>query len=113
MKKLVALLFVITISTLCLLAFSACAPAGKTNDTPTENDTLQAIYGTYVVFAEGNGTTPLSYEEWLESVKGKDGADGASVTKAEINNDGSFPRPLPDSGSAGTGSGWYPGTRRS
>ena len=87
MKKFVTLLLVVMVSALCLSVFSACQPISDDNNN-AEADTFQKIYGTYVAFAEGNGTTPLSYEEWLASIKGKDGADGASVTKAVINDDG-------------------------
>ncbi|MBO4572489.1 MAG: leucine-rich repeat protein [Clostridia bacterium] len=75
------------VSALCLYVLTACQPISNDNNN-AEADTFQTIYGTYVAFAEGNGTTPLSYEEWLASIKGKDGADGASVTKAVINDDG-------------------------
>ncbi|MBR6751181.1 MAG: leucine-rich repeat domain-containing protein [Clostridia bacterium] len=35
-----------------------------------------AIYESYVAYAQENGTTPLSYEEWLASIKGEPGKDG-------------------------------------
>ena len=56
---------------LCLALFCAC---GKTTDT---GDTSQReIYNAYVAYATAAGDDVLSYEEWLDSIRGKDGVDG-------------------------------------
>ena len=46
---------------------------GETGD----NDNLFAVvYAAYTAYADENGEEPLSYEEWLESIRGAAGANG-------------------------------------
>ncbi len=52
-----------------------------------------ALYNTYVAYAQENGTTPLSYEEWLYTIKGQKGDKGdkgepGTTPTIEINSDG-------------------------
>ena len=43
-----------------------------------QNNEIYSVYTTYVAYAEENGQTPLSYEEWLASIKGEKGETGAN-----------------------------------
>ena len=52
--------------------FSACEKTGGGN-APQQNAEIHEIYTSYVTNAEGNGETPLSYEEWLAVIKGEKG----------------------------------------
>ena len=52
----------------CAIVFNNTAQTDN-----AKNDEIYAVYTTYVAYAEENGTTPLSYEEWLSSIKGEKG----------------------------------------
>lgn len=67
-------------------AFSSIACADNSAD--NRDRRIVAIYGTYVAYAEENDITPLSYEEWLESVKGQNGKDGIDGVNGKDGNDG-------------------------
>lgn len=59
----------------------ACAVGlivGKNNNTEIDprNKQIVAVYEAYVVYARKRGGMPLSYEEWLISVKGDQGEKG-------------------------------------
>ena len=41
------------------------------------------VYNMYVASAESEGETPMSYEEWLDSIKGPKGDTGAKGEKGE------------------------------
>ena len=78
-KKISSLL----VACLCLgtMAFSACQSGGiastSSENTQQEQDTrIEAVYAQYVAYAEQNGQKPMSYEEWLNTIKGADGKDG-------------------------------------
>ena len=60
----------------CLIAGAAVglSACGEDAVTPT-NDEIYAIYNLYVANAD-DGEEVLSYEEWLESIKGEQGAQG-------------------------------------
>jgi hypothetical protein len=77
MKK--TLLKVLTlILALCsmLLVFTACNGGGSENNGGNKEDSqILAVYNLYVANAKYNGKTPLSYEEWLASIKGEKGQD--------------------------------------
>ena len=53
------------------IAFTSCNGGG--NSEPTQ---IEQVYQQYVAHAEENGQTPLSYEEWLASIKGEKGETG-------------------------------------
>ncbi|MEG9430654.1 MAG: hypothetical protein VZQ61_07025, partial [Christensenellaceae bacterium] len=74
MKKLIAILILSLVCVFCAVGFTAC----DENTAGGQNTQILGIYNTYVAYAEENGETPLSYEEWLESIKGKDGKDGTN-----------------------------------
>ena len=97
-KKITIFILVLSIA-LSLAAFIGCnneqnevTSANKTSatsyssNTATDNTDQRILlaYESYIVYAEGKGQTPLSYEEWLDSIKG---ADGVTPT-VEINTDG-------------------------
>ena len=55
------------------------ASCGNTNDSgnaATRDPKIFALYTQYAAVAENNGEQPLTYEEWLETIKGIDGTDG-------------------------------------
>lgn len=65
--------------TLCLLlsallALAACDPSNNTGN--NHDPQIDAVYQKYVAYAEALGEEPLSYEQWLESVKGPQGDPG-------------------------------------
>jgi hypothetical protein len=79
MKKRIVGLIVLSMMILgCILGFTACGqkPDGRNPD-------IVAIYDLYVAYAEENGTTPLSYEDWLLSVKGEKGDQGEQGVQGE------------------------------
>lgn len=73
MKKILTILVLSVICVCCAIGFTACE-----NSAGNSNVQILSIYNTYVAYAEENGETPLSYEEWLNSINGKDGKDGAN-----------------------------------
>ena len=82
MKK----LFLVLIAILCLscsLLFVACGGTSSNND-----DQIKQVYNTYVVHAEKNGDMPLSYEEWLASIKGEKGDQGIQGEKGQKGDQG-------------------------
>ena len=84
-KTLLTILMVVLLACTCLF-FVGC---NNTQSNDRDKDIL-AIYNLYVANAEDNGQTPLSYEEWLESIKGEKGdkgEDGKTPT-IEISEDG-------------------------
>ena len=77
MKKYFLLVAILVI----VLAFSVVLVAcndDSTDSTDNTNSEIMAIYESYVAYAQENGTTPLSYEEWLASIKGEPGKDGVN-----------------------------------
>ena len=90
MKKFLNAFLVFAICMCTAFSFIACGD----NTADNRDSRMVAIYGTYVAYAEENDITPLSYEEWLESVKGQngkdgvDGKDGLSVKSVIVNEDG-------------------------
>ena len=75
MKKSLLLVTILVI----VLAFSMVLFACNDNSTDGTDNTdaeIMAIYDTYVAYAQENGTTPLSYEEWLATIKGEKGEKG-------------------------------------
>ena len=75
MKKSILLVAILVI----VLAFSMVLIACNDNSTDGTDNTdaeIMAIYDTYVAYAQENGTTPLSYEEWLATIKGEKGEKG-------------------------------------
>ena len=74
MKRMLVSALVIT------LAFSSgCAKASVSDSSETD---ITVIYNAYVAYTEKNNGEPLSYEKWLESIKGADGKDGVDGKSA-------------------------------
>ena len=72
------------LSVVCLtcLVFGITACKQNSNSKDNRDKNILAVYDVYVAYAKENGTTPLSYEEWLESIKGKDGTNGVDGKSA-------------------------------
>ena len=76
-----------TLSCVCLaMGGVACVGSGSQQVEQTE---IEKVYAQYVIYAEAQGQEPLSYEEWLASIKGesgKDGVDGKSAYQIWLDN---------------------------
>ena len=72
MKKFLLTLLTVTLA-VCSIVFVGAACS---DNTETGNDRIYAIYKIYAAHAESNGSTPLTYEEWLATIKGENGKDG-------------------------------------
>lgn len=72
-------LLLVVLSVLCCSFFAfgltACNNDNSSNANQ-ENKDILAVYNMYVAYAEENNTTPLSYEDWLLSIKGEKGDKG-------------------------------------
>lgn len=81
-KKVIA---AVLAAVMCLALFSltACSEAADTRD----KDIL-AVYSSYVAYAEEEGVTPLSYEEWLKTIKGEKGDKGDTGAQGEKGDPG-------------------------
>ncbi|MBQ7369285.1 MAG: collagen-like protein, partial [Clostridia bacterium] len=78
------------------LGVSACGDT-EISSSAGEATAMEKVYAQYVVYAQAEGQTPLSYEEWLLTIKGEKGdkgdtgatgADGVGIKNAYINADG-------------------------
>ena len=84
-KKLITLIALLCVMVTCVFGFVACG------DNPPEDNRdsqIVAIYNTYVAYAEENDTTPLSYDEWLLTIKGEKGDAGVGIESAYVNDEG-------------------------
>ncbi len=75
---------------LCLALFCACGGT-KTNTGDTgsgDPSAQQEIYEKYVAYATAAGDDVLSYEEWLDSIRGKDGLNGKDGKDGKDGSDG-------------------------
>ena len=77
--------FLIAILSVCFVATSALAIAScdKTDGETSEPTKMGQIYAQYLVYAQAEGVTPLSYEDWLDTVKGEKGEKGDKGDKGE------------------------------
>ena len=75
MRKFLTILALSLVCVLCAIGFVACENSGNTA-ADTRNPDIVGVYNMYTAYAEENGETPMSYEEWLASIKGKNGIDG-------------------------------------
>ncbi len=71
---------------ICLNLVTSTACFGMFNTSNNKNPEVIDIYNMYVVSAEEKGETPLSYEEWLTTIKGEKG------DKGDVGEDGKTPR---------------------
>ena len=67
-------------------AFGMTACNGGSNT--AEDKKFRDVYNTYVVYAEEQGETPLSYEAWLASIKGEKGERGETGVSGKDGADG-------------------------
>ena len=74
-------LSLIILSFLCcsLFAFGLFA-CGNDDSSKTQDKDILAVYNLYVAYAEENNINPLSYEDWLLSIKGDKGDTGVDGT---------------------------------
>ena len=67
----------LTLALLCMaVAFSVLGLTACGNEGDNRNPQIVAVYNAYVANANEKGSTPLSYEEWLKSIKGEKGDKG-------------------------------------
>ena len=72
----------ITILTICFMLFASlgvigCGETGGTgNGGNATNAQIMAIYNSYLLNAQEEGVSPLSYEDWLATIKGEKGDKG-------------------------------------
>lgn len=71
-----------TAAMLCAGGFAACEVTDGKND-GAEKTQIEEVYECYVAYAEKNGVTPLSYEDWLASIKGEKGEKGDTGSQGE------------------------------
>ena len=90
MKKILMVVLSIICVTCFSLFFIGCNNEND-NDNANNNDQIVEIYNTYVAYAESNGATPLSYEDWLASIKGEKGDTGANGQDGKDGQDGITP----------------------
>ena len=89
-KKRLLMLLALACALTSGLALSSC----KDNEVGSQPTQIELVYREYVAYAEENGQTPLSYEQWLESIKGDkgedgvDGKDGVGIEKVEYDENG-------------------------
>ena len=87
-RKLVKILTAILLVVTMAFTLTACDIKGFISDLlqkeeieQTEQNTeIVAVYNLYVANAKSKGEIPLSYEEWLKSIKGEKGEDGKTPT---------------------------------
>ena len=76
-----------TAAMLCAGGFAACEVTDGKND-GAEKTQIEEVYECYVAYAEKNGETPLSYEDWLASIKGEKGDKGDTGAQGEKGDTG-------------------------
>ncbi|MDE7163668.1 MAG: hypothetical protein K2O44_06325 [Clostridia bacterium] len=76
MKKAKILLATAAVATAITCAVG-CAACGGGSSADKDKD-IEAVYQLYVAYADANGETALTYEQWLENIKGEKGATGAT-----------------------------------
>ena len=81
-KSLIVLFVALIVCLTCL--FTAC----NDNAQDARDPQIVAIYDSYVANAAEKGETPLSYEEWLNSIKGAKGDTGATGAKGDTGAQG-------------------------
>lgn len=69
------------------LGLAACDGA-ESSSGAGEATEIQKVYAQYVVYAEAEGQTALSYEEWLASIKGEKGDKGDTGAQGEKGDTG-------------------------
>lgn len=84
-KKLIA----VALTAACVFGGAALGGCSdKSADDNNRNAEIYAVYQTYVAYAEEQGDTALSYEQWLESIKGEKGDKGDKGNDGEKGDKG-------------------------
>ena len=79
-KAITAILYVMLLS--CFIGvLVGCDTTNPTQPISANEDQIRTIYGMYVAYADDRNESPLSYEEWLKSIKGETGAQGIQAFK--------------------------------
>ncbi len=74
MKKHFFRIILVVMSLVVAFSMIGCGTNANTNNqTQTEQE---QIYEKYVAYAKAQDNVPLSYEQWLDSIRGEDGTDG-------------------------------------
>ena len=81
--KILVALTTVAVSAVATFGLTACK---KQSD--NRNAEIYAVYTEYVAYAESNGEKPLSYEEWLSSIKGDKGEKGDKGDKGDKGEQG-------------------------
>ena len=69
------------------LGLVACG-GSESSSNKGEATEIEKVYAQYVIYAQAEGQTPLSYEEWLASIKGEKGDKGdTGATVMKIGNE--------------------------
>ena len=79
------------LATLSVLSGSLGLAACGGNDSSSgvgEATEIEKVYAQYVVYAQAEGQEPLSYEEWLATIKGEKGEKGDKGEKGEKGDTG-------------------------
>ncbi|MDE5766195.1 MAG: hypothetical protein K2I17_03405, partial [Clostridia bacterium] len=84
MKKAKILLATAAVATAITCAVG-CAACGGGSSADKDKD-IAAVYQLYVAYADAKGETALTYEQWLETIKGAQGATGKSAYEVAVAN---------------------------
>ena len=84
-KRLLVLFLSVCFATTSAIAFIGC---NSNQDDKNETSQIEQIYTQYVAYAQDAGEEPLSYEEWLASIKGEKGDQGVQGEKGEKGDQG-------------------------
>ncbi len=68
--------FITTLSLMMLICVCIALISCKETNSNSNNNDILTVYNLYVVNAEENGNPPLTYKEWLSSIKGDKGDKG-------------------------------------
>ena len=80
--------FLAALSVLCgSLGLVACGGNDSTSNAGEKTE-IEKVYAQYVVYAQAQGEEPLSYEEWLATIKGEKGDKGISIKSVELDKNG-------------------------
>lgn len=84
MKKAKFLLATAAVATAITCAVG-CTACGGGSSADKDKD-IAAVYQQYVAYADAKGETALTYEQWLETIKGAQGATGKSAYEVAVAN---------------------------